>query len=297
MAKAKSNGVEIEYETFGDPKDAPILLIMGLGAQLTRWSASFCEALAANGHHVIRYDNRDVGLSEKFDHAGFPNFAELFAARRAGRAPSLPYALDDMAADAAGLLSALGIARAHIVGPSMGGMIGQLLAADHADRVLSFTSIMSTTGNPALPRASDAAAALFTAPAPDPVANFEAYVAHGINSLRVVGSPAFPEDDTVLRARVIADYERAYYPIGAARQYAAVMGGGDRREKLRGIKAPVIVLHGEDDPLVPLAGGRDTHENIPGSELITVPGMGHNIPDALAQTAIGAIMRAVSRAG
>ncbi|MDB5696360.1 MAG: alpha/beta hydrolase, partial [Sphingomonas bacterium] len=196
MAKAQANGIEIEWEAVGDEAAPAVLLIMGLGGQLTRWSDDFMAALATQGFRAIRFDNRDVGLSTKFDAAGVPDLAKIGLQLMSGGKPEAPYSLDDMAADAVGLLDALGIDQAHVVGASMGGMIAQLVAATYPDRVLSLTSIMSTTGNPALPRATaEANAVLMTRPQGSDV---DSLVAHGLTSAKVIGSPGFPADDVAL---------------------------------------------------------------------------------------------------
>jgi pimeloyl-ACP methyl ester carboxylesterase len=296
MARAKVNGIEIEYESRGDAAAPTILLINGLGSQMTRYPPAFCDLLAARGFQVIRFDNRDVGLSSKFDGVKVPPLAEIAAARAKGGKPDVPYTLDDMAGDAIGVLDAAGIAKAHVVGISMGGMIGQLVAASYPQRVLSFTSIMSTTGNPSLPPAKPAAMAVLTAPAPDPNADLEAFIAHGIANARTIGSPGYPFEEAVLRERVVSDMRRSYNPAGVGRQMAAVTATGDRRERIGAISAPVVVLHGADDPLVPLAGGQDTAASIPGAELRVIPGMGHDMPPSLYATFIDAILRAVERA-
>lgn len=296
MARAKLNTVEIEYEARGDAKAPTILLINGLGSQMTRYPPAFCDLLVAKGFQVIRFDNRDVGLSTKFDGAKVPPMPEIVAARMRGEKPNVPYTLDDMAADAIGVLDAVGVKQAHVVGISMGGMIGQLVAANYPDRVLSFTSIMSTTGNPGLAQAKPEAMAVLTTPAPDPKADLEAFLKHSIANARTIGSPGYPFDEAVLRERATTDMERCFNPAGVGRQMAAVTATGDRRERIKTIRAPVVVLHGADDPLVPLPGGQDTAANIPGAELRVIPGMGHDMPPALYPVFVEAIMRAVERA-
>jgi pimeloyl-ACP methyl ester carboxylesterase len=269
---------------------------MGLGAQMTRWSPEFTRRLAARGFRVIRFDNRDIGLSEKLDAAGAPDMAAIIAALGAGKPAPVAYTLKDMAADAAELLAALGIERAHIVGASMGGMIAQLVAADHPERTLSLTSIMSTTGNPDLPRARPEAMARLNTPAPDPKADLEAYVAHSLVGSRVMGSPAYPVPEAQLRAEAIATVQRSWYPVGFQRQYAAILASPDRRPKLAGVRAPTVVIHGEADPLVPVEGGADTAASIPGAVFKTFPGMGHDVPAALYDPIIEAIAEVAARA-
>jgi pimeloyl-ACP methyl ester carboxylesterase len=294
MPQIAANGIQLEYEEFGPANGEPILLIMGLGAQLTRWPLGLIEMLSARGYRAIRYDNRDVGLSERLHSAGPANLAELMADLAAGRKPKAAYTLNDMANDAVGLLTGLRIGRAHIVGASMGGMIAQMVAANHPERTLSLTSIMSSTGNGALPPAKpEAMAVLMTRPESQ---GLEAIVAHGIRAQRTIGSPAYPASDAELRARIEEDFDRAYYPDGFSRQMAAIVASGDRREALKKISAPTIVLHGADDPLVPIEGGRDTAANIDGAELRIVAGMGHDLPTALFPVVVEAIEAAVVRA-
>ena len=295
MPRIQANGIELEYVIDGAADARPLLAIMGLGAQLIRWPQGFVDRLAARGFRVIRFDNRDVGLSEKFEAAGRPDLPAIMAARAAGQAPPVAYTLDDMARDAAGLLDALGIDKAHIVGASMGGMIAQLVAADHPHKTLTLTSIFSTTGHPDLPPATPEAMTRLTLPAPDPREDLEAYVAHSIASSRIMGSPGYPATDEKLRAEAIATVERCYYPVGFARQYAAIVASGNRRERVRKITAPTTVIHGTDDPLVPVSGGRDTAANIPGAVWVEFPGMGHDIPTELWDPIIDAIAANAAR--
>ena len=295
MPHATANGIAIYYETHGPEDGEPLLLIMGLGAQTTRWSPELIGRLTAAGHRVIAYDNRDVGLSEKFDAAGRPDISAVAAAARDGTKPDVAYDLDDMAADAAGLLEALGIERAHIVGASMGGMIAQQTAANHPERVLSMTSIMSSTGNPRLPRATPAALARLNTPAPDPNVDLEAFLASSVEGAKVMAG-IYPPDEAQVRAQALGDFKRSYYPAGFQRQYAGVMASGDRRESLKKITAPTVVIHGDADPLVPVEGGRDTAENIASAELIVVPGVGHEMPSPVLDVFVEGILKAVSRA-
>ncbi|HWA62870.1 MAG TPA: alpha/beta hydrolase [Caulobacteraceae bacterium] len=275
MARTTSaGGAEIEYETFGDAANETVLLINGLGSQMTRWPEDFCRRLTAHGLRVVRFDNRDVGKSTWF---------------KAGD----EYTVSDMAADGIAVLDAVGAARAHVVGMSMGGMIGQVLAADWPDRVLSFVSIMSNSGNPDLPPPD---IAFLRQVAPDPAKDRKAYLDHAEKSAQHIASPGYPWPAGALRARAEAELERAYNPAGVARQMAAVGASGDRRSKLRTIKAPTVVLHGADDVLVPVEGGRDTAANILGAELRVIEGMGHDLPPALYDAFIDAILRAVQRA-
>ena len=276
MPHAKSNGIELEYETFGRASDRPLLLIMGLGAQMLQWDEQFCELLAERGQYVIRFDNRDVGLSTKFDHAGVPDLAALM--QRGADRSAVPYTLDDMADDAVGLLAALGLASAHIFGASMGGMIAQTVAYRHAAKTRSLISLYSSTGNPALPPASPEAMAVLMAPRPsDRAGNIAAVV----NAALVTGGPAYPVDPAYLRRRAELMYDRSFTPTAAARHLAAVTAHGNRAARLAAITAPTLVIHGTADPLVRVEAGRDTAKSIPGAELVEIEGMGHGIPPQL----------------
>ena len=268
------NGIQIEYDTFGDSSLPPLLLINGLGSQMIRWEEEFCEELARHGLFVIRFDNRDVGLSTKFEEAGVPNIVQAMAALQKGEKLEAPYTLDDMAADAVGLLDGLGIEKAHICGVSMGGMIAQIIAIQYPSRVLSLTSIMSHTGNPDLPRAKPEALAVLTAPVPT---EREAYIEHSVKTIRVIGNPGFPFIEERYRKRAAREYDRSFYPQGTARQLMAVMVAGDREPELASVKVPTLVIHGSDDPLVPVEGGRATAAAIPGAELLIIEGMGHDV--------------------
>ena len=294
MAQAKINGINIEYEVHGADNGEPLLMIMGLGSQMTRWPPAFYEKLVAKGFRVIRFDNRDVGLSQKF--SGAPSVESVVGALIQGQKPDIPYTLDDMAADAVGVLDHLGIKRAHVCGASMGGMIGQLVAADYSERVLSFTAVFTTTGNPALPPSTPEAMAVLTTRAPDPKKDLEAYLDQAVINQRTIGSPGFPFDEKIMRERLRSDVLRCYEPAGVARQLAAVIANGDRRPKLGKIKAPTVVLHGDSDPLVNVEGGKDLAANVPGAELRIVAGMGHDLPVALYDTIVDAICCAVERA-
>ena len=293
MTAITANGITIEYETFGSPGATPLLLVMGLGAQMTLWPVELCEALVARGYYVIRYDNRDVGLSTKFDAAGVPEVPAIIMAMMSGKPVNVPYTLHDMAADAMGLLDALGIAKAHIVGASMGGMIAQLIAADYPERTLSLTSIMSTTGNPTLPPAKPEAMAVLTNRPPSP--DLATMIDFGVAAARIVGSPGYPQDEQRLRTRVKADFERSFAPTGFGRHIAAVVATGDRRAKLATVTAPTLVIHGDADPLVPVEGGHDTAANIKGAELMIIPGMGHDLPLQLVEQIADAIAKVAAR--
>ena len=288
MPQITANGIQLEYEAFGDPANSPLLLVMGLGAQLTLWPLELVDALVARGYYVIRYDNRDIGLSQKFSGSGVPNFKRVAVMRLLGLRARIPYRLSDMAADAAGLLDALGIAKAHVVGASMGGMIVQLMAVGHADKLLSATSVMSTTGNRHLPPPKPEAmkALMNRAPAG---ATLEQVIPFGISVSRAIGSPAYPAPETRLRERIERDFKRSFYPEGPARQIAAIVDDGDRRKRLAKVTTPMLVIHGIDDPLVPVEGGRDTAASIPGAKLLEIEGMGHDLPLELVEQISDAI--------
>ncbi|MFU7529081.1 alpha/beta fold hydrolase [Qipengyuania sp. ASV99] len=276
MPHIAANGVSLFYEDHGNPEHEVILLVMGLGAQLTLWPDEFVEALVAKRYRVIRYDNRDIGLSEKMEGKRAPKLAWQVIRQKIGWPAAVPYTLRDMANDGAALLDALAISRAHVVGASMGGMIAQLMAVHHSDKLLSLTSIMSTTGNPNLPQAEKHAIEALTAPLKS--LDEEAVVAHGINIARNIGSPGFPSDPDRQREKVLRGVRRSVYPPGLPRQLAAIIADGDRRTRLAQITTPTLVLHGEDDPLVKLPAGQDTARHIPGAKLVTIPGWGHDLP-------------------
>ena len=292
--QAIANGISITYEDKG-PRDAPaILLVMGLGGQLTLWPDEFVAALNERGFRTIRYDNRDVGLSTRFDAAGVPNMKWMFVKAALGLRVCSAYTLADMAADGMALLDHLNTPRAHIVGVSMGGMIAQHIAARYPDRAVSLTSVMSSTGNRRLPRARKEAMDVL---AKRPMSgDKEALIAYSVNAARVIGSPAYPADEERLQRRVRSDFDRGWYPQGTARQMAAVLADGDRRPMLRAITAPTLVIHGEQDPLVPLEAGRDTAASIDGARLMTIAGMGHDLPLALVDTLADAIADHARRA-
>ena len=295
MPQTTANGVTLEYETYGNKADPALLLVMGLGAQLTLWPIELVEALVARGFDVIRHDNRDIGLSTKFTEAGVPDIGGVVMALMSGKAPEIPYTLSDMAADAVAVLDAEGIAQAHIVGASMGGMIAQLISVDHPQRVLTLTSIMSTTGNPMLPPSKPEAMAALTAPiAPD--ADLETFQARGAMVSKAIGSPGYPAEPERLAANLARDFTRSFHPTGATRQMAAIIADGDRRARLAGVKAPTLVIHGADDPLVPLAGGEDTAAAIPGAELLVIAGMGHDLPVALVDRIADAVAGVAAKA-
>jgi len=283
VTQLRSNGITIEYDTFGRPDAEPVLLIMGLGTQMTAWTPAFCEMLAGHGHFVIRFDNRDIGLSTKFDHLPEPGRMRFFASLALRLPMRAPYALTDMARDAAGVLDGLGIASAHVVGASMGGMIAQLLALHHPERVRSLTSLMSSSGNRALPAADrDVARQIFfTRP---PTFDRESLVRHIVRSRKMIASPAYPRSDEEWRDIVIASLERSFYPPGFGRQTAAVIADGSRVSRLARIRVPTLVIHGSDDPLIPVEHGVDTARHVPGAALEIIDGMGHDLPPPLDAT-------------
>ena len=288
MPILKSNGINIAYETSGDPKGVPVLLIMGLGMQLIAWPDDFVEGLVDLGFYVIRFDNRDSGLSDKFDHAGKPSLPLVFFKSLVRWPLKSAYSLEDMAGDAMGVMRALGIARVHVVGVSMGGMIAQIIAAKFPDRVLSLTSIMSSSGRRGLPGPTRAArSALFSRPVN--ARNHEVLVSHMAGVFRVIGSPAYPTADQQLRARVARAMQRNVCTAGVARQIVAIAASGDRSKLLGKIAVPTLVIHGAADPLVPLACGEDTARQIPGARLEVIEGMGHDLPSQLVERLLALI--------
>ncbi|WP_028937988.1 alpha/beta fold hydrolase [Pseudonocardia spinosispora] len=287
MTRIKAGAVALEYEEFGSPDAPPMLLIMGLGGQLIDWPVAFCQGLVAEGFRVIRYDHRDTGLSDGLDGDGAPDLAAVTA----GTA-EVPYGLSDLAADAVGLLDALGIRSAHVVGGSMGGMIAQLLAAQYSDRVRSLVSIMSTTGSPTVGRSAPELVAALTASS---VGGREAVIEQAVSMFRSIGSAGVPEEE--IRAVVAARYDRAHRPDGVARQLAAVVTAGDRTTMLAEVTAPAMVIHGEADRLVDISGGRATARAIPGAEFVSIPGMAHDLPKVAWPRIIAAIAATARRAG
>ncbi|MGD0188465.1 MAG: alpha/beta hydrolase [Roseiarcus sp.] len=277
-ALAKVGDLEICYQTFGRPSDPPLLLIMGLGAQMIVWEDDFCAALAARGFWVVRFDNRDVGKSTKIDWTPPADPGKAVATRKPGEKIPAPYLLKDMAEDAVGLMDVLGIASAHVVGASMGGMIAQELAIRWPERVRSLTSIMSTTGDPRLPPPSPEVMKVFTAPPPRTP---EEYVEANVGAWRIFRGPGYPEDEKRDRARALRAAARGFNPEGTQRQLLAVYASGSRKKTLPSIVAPTLVIHGADDPLAPLAAGEDTAASIPGARLVVLPHMGHSLPVAV----------------
>ena len=294
---ARANGIEICYESFGDANAEPMLLIMGLGAQMVLWDDAFCEQLAARGFRVIRFDNRDIGASSKLSGGKRLGPVELLKLRFLKIPVAAPYRLTDMAQDTIGLMDALGIRSAHLVGASMGGLIAQEVAITFPERVRSLTSIMSTTGNPKLPGPTREASAMLMAPPPNTKEEFLTRFAQTWKLLRV-GS--FPEDEALDRSRAERVFERGLNAAGVGRQLRAILASGSRKQRLRAVKAPTLVIHGTVDPLVHPDGGKDTAASIPGAKLLMIKGMGHAIPipmwpeiiDAIDKHAHGAAAKA-----
>jgi proline iminopeptidase len=288
MPSLNANGIRIAFDTAGDPKAVPLLLVSGLGLQMTAWPDGFVEGLVELGFYVIRFDNRDTGLSTKFEHAGTPNLGLAWLKSLLHWPIRPPYTLEDMADDAVGVLSALGVARAHVVGVSMGGMIGQLMAARSPSRVLSLTSIMSSSGRRGLPGpAPEVRRALVRRPRPD--ADVDAMIDQGVRLLQAIASPTYPTPEKQLRRRVARALRRNCCPGGVARQALAVAASGDRTPQLRTIAAPTLVIHGAADPMVPLACGQDTAQAIPNARLEVIEGMGHDLPAQLLERLLALI--------
>ncbi len=285
---AQANGIEIAYETFGDPSGRPLLLVMGLATQMLAWHEEFCGALVDHGFHVVRYDNRDIGLSTHLHDAPPPDVMAAFG----GDTSSASYTLDDLADDAVALLDHLGIDSAHVVGASMGGMIAQTVAIRHPARVASLTSIMSTP-SPAIGSPTQEAMAVLFAP---PATSRDEAVARARATYEVIGSPGYPLDTAWLETISGEAYDRAYDPLGVARQLLAIHASGDRTPGLRELRVPTLVVHGDADPLVQVAGGHATAEAVPDAELLVLEGMGHNLPRELWPTITAAIAKNAGRA-
>ena len=287
-ATAKANGIEIVYDMFGDPDKPPLLLIVGLGQQMIAWDEEFCTQIAARGYWVIRFDNRDTGLSTKLDEADVPNMAVVFEAMVEGKPVDSPYSLLDMADDAVGLLDALGIDSAHVVGESMGGMIAQRMVIHHPDRVRTLTSIMSSTGEPGLPPPTPEAMDIL---ANRPPTDREGYIEDYIERWRVLNGQELPYDEEAARELAAGIFDRGLNPPGFARQLTAVIADGSRKQTLKTVTVPTLVIHGDADPLVPVECGIDTANSVPGSELLIIEGMGHTFPHQVWAKVIDAIVR------
>jgi pimeloyl-ACP methyl ester carboxylesterase len=285
----KVGEIEIAYETFGDPANPAVLLVMGLATQMIAWHEDFCAELASRGFHVIRFDNRDVGRSTALRHLPAPTIRQL--ALRSKKAAG--YTLSDMAADAVGLLDQLGIERAHIVGASMGGMIAQTIAIEHPQRVLSLCSIMSNTGSRL---AGQPKLATYRVLLAVPPTDREQFIEHVLKMYRVIGSPGFDRDEDDLREIAGRSYDRGRNPAGSGRQLAAIISSGDRTEGLRGVRVPTVVIHGTKDPLVRPSGGRATARAVPGARLVKIEGMGHDLPRQAWPRIIDAIAENAARA-
>jgi pimeloyl-ACP methyl ester carboxylesterase len=275
MPRVSANAIQLEYETFGEPHAPPLLLITGLADQLISWDEELCEQLAQQGHYVIRYDNRDAGLSSKIDEAGVPDIMSTVAALMQGGEINPPYTIEDMADDAVGLLDALGIEKAHVCGMSMGGMIAQALAIRHPQRVLSLISIYSSTGNPKLPQPKPEVMQVSLTPPPE---EREANIEHTVKVFRTIAGPGFPFDEEWHRKRAALAYDRAFYPQGAARQLVAILAQKNRKPALASITVPTLVIHGTADPLVPFECGEETAAAVPGADFMIIEGMGHDLP-------------------
>jgi len=274
--------VEIAYDTFGERSNPAMVLIMGLGEQMIAWDEEFCGQLAAKGYWVIRFDNRDVGDSTAFDEAGVPDILALIQ----GNKVEVPYTLEDMAGDTVGLLDALGVEEAHIVGVSMGGMVAQTVAIKYPERVRTLTSIMSTSGDPRLSQPKPEAGQLLLTPAPTERA---AYIEHSLKVWHILGSPGFPFHENRTREFAGRVYDRGLNPQGFGRQLAAVYASGSRKGALESLDIPTLVIHGNADPLIPLEAGKDTAESIPGAKLMVIEGMGHNLPPEIWPKVVDAI--------
>jgi pimeloyl-ACP methyl ester carboxylesterase len=271
---ASANGIEIVYEAFGEESDPVMLMIMGLGMQMLGWDEELCRMLAGRGFRVVRFDNRDVGRSTTIVGGPRPDLMALAG----GDSSSASYTLAEMAGDAVGLLDHLGAEAAHLVGASQGGMIVQTVAIRCPERVLSLTSMMSTTGDREVGQPHpEGLAALFSRPPADP----DAIAEWAMEIWRAIGSPGFPAEEDAIRARARASFERGYNPDGVARQIAAILASGDRTEELSRLRVPTLVIHGAEDPLIDVSGGEATARAIPGAKLIVIPGMGHDLPRAL----------------
>lgn len=285
-AVARANGIELTYDTFGEATAPPMVLIMGLAAQMIAWDDEFCAALAARGFRVIRFDNRDIGLSTRLEHLGVPNVAQLLMAHFAGRPPKAAYTLSDMARDVVGLLDALDIGSAHVVGASMGGAIAQTLAIEHPRRLRSLCSIMATSGDPSLPSPTPEALQLLMTPTPT---DQEGYYRRYVQTMQVLRGRGFPLDEARDLDRASQNFRRGLYPPGVARQMVAILGSGSRKAALARVRVPTLVIHGNADPLVPVECGIDVADTVPGAQRLILEGMGHALPITMWPRIVAAI--------
>lgn len=276
MPNVSTNGIQIEYETFGEPDSPALLLIIGLSLQLIDWDEKLCHQLAQKGHYVIRFDNRDTGLSSKIEEAGVPDVMKTIEAMMKGETINPPYTIEDMAADSVGLLDALGIEKAHICGMSMGGMIAQTIALNYPKRVLSLISIFSDTGDPEDPKPKPEVMGFFLKPPPE---EREAYIEFTIKLSHTLSGPGFTYDPEWLRKHMARAYDRSFYPQGVPRQLVAILTQKNRKPALGSLSIPTLVIHGSDDPLVSVECGKNTAAAIPGAKLMIIEGMGHDLPD------------------
>ena len=287
MPKAKANNIEIEYEIIGDANSKPLLLCAGLGSQLIAWPEEFINNLVEKGFFVIIFDNRDIGLSTKFNGVSIPDFAEIAAAHARGELPNVPYTLEDMADDAVGLLDVLNIDKAHICGASMGGMIAQIIAYRHPTRAQSLTVIMSTTGNPSLPQGKPEILMQFFAPIPN---ERNAYIEEMVKRDSLI-TGTYPYDEDQGREYRTKEYDRNYYPEGSARQLAAMAVPGNIQPKISAIKAPTLIIHGSEDPFNSIEAGKEIAATIPEAELLIMEGMGHSLSNELIPLIVEAIVK------
>lgn len=273
---ANANGIDLVYDAFGDSESPPVLLIMGLGAQMIDWREEFCSLLAQHVFWIIRFDNRDIGKSHKFEEACVPDIIKLATRIAQGESVKVPYSIGDMAMDSIGLLDTLSVDKAHVVGLSMGGMIAQTMAIEYPERVLTLTSIMSSPRYMLPP--STEATALLNKRAPE---TREEYIEYALENSKVLGGPDYKHDESLYREHAGRRFDRGIYPPGFARQLAAVLTQEDRRDALRSLQIPTLVLHGKSDPLVPVKGGAETAEAVPDSKLRLIEGWGHGFPPSI----------------
>lgn len=282
----RANGIDLTFDTFGDPAQPPVLLIMGLGVQMIGWDDAFCADLAGRGRWVVRFDNRDIGLSTKFTERGVPDIGQVMQAALLGQPVPVPYLMTDMASDCVGLLDALKIASAHVVGVSMGGAIAQTMAIEHPSRLRSLTSIMASSGHPGLPPPTPQAMQALLTPTP---LDYPGYFARYVSTWQILRAGSFPADEARDAERARAAFDRGLNPAGVARQLAAIIASGSRRPGLTQVKTPTLVIHGDNDPLVPLAHGQDVADAVPGARIDIIPGMGHAMPMSMWPQIIGGI--------